>query len=108
MVRERAMRHEKGVWTSPAGWTPWLCGSCCRGAGPQHSSAAGCRGRFGCAGLLQGAEGVEVGDACLWRAPVAVDEHLAFWPVDLEAAGGDRGDVDPAVVLANIAVQHHR
>ncbi len=38
---------------------------------------------------------------------MAVDEHLAFWPVDLEAAGGDRGDVDPAAVLADITVQHH-
>ena len=39
---------------------------------------------------------------------MAVDEHLAFRPVDLEAAGGDRGDVDPAAVLADITVQHHR
>ena len=38
---------------------------------------------------------------------MAVDEHLAFGPVDLEAAGGDRGDVDPAAVLADITVQHH-
>src|SRR4029453_3421205 len=63
--------------------------------------------RLGRAGLLQGAEGVEVGDACLRRAAVAVDEHLAFGPVDLEAAGGDRGEVDPAAVLACVAVQHH-
>jgi hypothetical protein len=28
--------------------------------------------------------------------------------VDLEATGGDRGEVDPAAVLADITVQHHR
>ena len=99
---------EGGIGLPPAGWKPWLCGSCCRGAGPRHPSAARRRGRLGRVRLLQGAEGVEVGEARLRRAAAAVDEHLAFWPVDLEAARGDRGDVDPAAVLACVAVQHLR
>ena len=79
----KGRRHEKGVWTSPARWTPWLCGSCCRGAGPSAPSAGRCRGRLGRVRLLQGAEGVEVGDARLRRAAVADDEHLAFGTVDM-------------------------